>query len=158
MNILTWFFNVRISSTSPNTPESLPCIPAKRSMVDSFNPKVSDSQFFFKYLRKAISLTTSSNVMTASFSITILSSIFLGEAILFVTTYQDNVITILAERGCVCSFTVEVIIMLQDSSWLSWRQHPAPVTTSYIRKTQRTSEQLAQDGGAAFGALGELLK
>ena len=31
-------------------------------------------------------------------------------------------------------------------------------TTSYIRKTQRTSEQLAQDVGPAFCALGELLK
>ena len=40
----------------------------------------------------------------------------------------------------------------------STSQHPAPVTTSYIRKTQKTSEQPAQDGGAAFGALGKLLK
>ena len=95
--ILTWFFNVCMFSTSPNTPDSLPCIPAMRSMVEFFSPKLRDSQFFFKYLRKAISLTSSSNVMTASFSITILSSIGLKglkEAILFVTALQDNLIRI----------------------------------------------------------------
>ena len=70
-SILTWFFRVWIFSFGPNSPELLPCTPAKKSMVEFFNPKVRSFQWSFKYLRKAISSTTLSNVITALFSITI---------------------------------------------------------------------------------------
>ena len=70
-DFFTWFFRVWIFSFGPNSPELLPCTPAKKSMVASFNPKVRSFQWPFKYLRKAISSTTLSNVITALFSITI---------------------------------------------------------------------------------------